>query len=169
MSSHLAILDLLRRAEVEVEIIGKISDGLKERMFAARTLRETWVLVEKVLREYVAKEDLAQKERAEFESKIPGSNPLPPANLDRSKKFLLDTVHLTMSDFKRRIEQMVGGGAKGAYDNVAVANAQALDRFLRADAAAERSLNQAAERLERLQRCRKGEPVPAPVSIRLTR
>lgn len=94
MSSNLAILDLLRRAEVEVEIIGKISDELKEEMFAAQTLQETWALVEKVLQEHVAKEELAQKELAEFQAKTTGLNGLPPATLDRSKKFLLDAEQL---------------------------------------------------------------------------
>ncbi len=37
-----------------------------------------------------------------------------------------------------------------------------LDRALRAEAAADRSLRRATDGLERLQRRRKGEPVPRP-------
>jgi len=39
---------------------------------------------------------------------------------------------------------------------------------LRCEAAIERSLNRAVDRLERLQRRRKGEPVMPPVNVRLT-
>jgi hypothetical protein len=45
---------------------------------------------------------------------------------------------------------------------------EGLDRILRYEAAVERSLDRADNRLERLQRRRKGEPVPPPVSVRLT-
>jgi G:T-mismatch repair DNA endonuclease (very short patch repair protein) len=51
---------------------------------------------------------------------------------------------------------------------VAVPRSEALDRVHRADAAAERNLNRAIDRLEGLQHRRQGEAVPA-VSVRLTR
>jgi len=44
-----------------------------------------------------------------------------------------------------------------------------LDKILRYDSAIDRNLGRAYDRLERLQRRRKGEPVPLPVSVRLTR
>ncbi len=47
--------------------------------------------------------------------------------------------------------------AKLANDLEAIPRAEALDRLLRAEAATERSLNRANDRLERLQRRRKGE------------
>ncbi|MGA8500004.1 MAG: hypothetical protein WB683_00510 [Candidatus Sulfotelmatobacter sp.] len=43
-----------------------------------------------------------------------------------------------------------------------------LDRILPYEAAIERSLNRALDRLERLQRRRKGEPVLPPVNVQLT-
>ena len=42
-----------------------------------------------------------------------------------------------------------------------------LDRILRYETANERQLNRALNRLERLQRLRKGEYVPAPLSVSL--
>jgi len=51
---------------------------------------------------------------------------------------------------------------------VAVPKAEVLDGVLRAVAAAERSLQRAREGLECMQRRRKGEPVPPPVSVHLT-
>ena len=56
-----------------------------------------------------------------------------------------------------------------AADGAAVLREEALHRVLRADAAAERGLNRAMDRLERLQRRRLGEAVPPPVNVRLTR
>ena len=44
-----------------------------------------------------------------------------------------------------------------------------LDKLLRYDAANERNLGRALDRLERMQRRRKGEQLPPPVSVRLTR
>jgi hypothetical protein len=42
-----------------------------------------------------------------------------------------------------------------------------LDRILRYESANERALTRALDRLERLQRLRKGEYVPAPVTVTL--
>jgi hypothetical protein len=44
-----------------------------------------------------------------------------------------------------------------------------LHRNLRAAAAFDRDISRAIDRLERLQRCRKGEAVLPPVNVRLTR
>ena len=65
------------------------------------------------------------------------------------------------------------GAAAMAYktnprNRAAVPKGGALDRVLRADAAAERNLGRAMDRLERLQRRREGEAVPPPLSVRLT-
>jgi hypothetical protein len=55
-----------------------------------------------------------------------------------------------------------------AFDRQAIPNRDALDRLLRYEAAIERDLGRANNRLERLQRRRKGEPVPPPGKIRLS-
>jgi hypothetical protein len=90
-------------------------------------------------------------------------------NPDRNRKFLLQQVGLSISIFEDRIKEAFQGGAKGAYDNVAVPSAEVLDRLLRAETATERALNRAIDRLECLQRRRKGEDVPPQVTVRLTR
>ena len=46
---------------------------------------------------------------------------------------------------------------------------EVLDRILRYETAIERNLGRAVDRLERLQRRRKGKPFPLLVSVRLTR
>ena len=59
--------------------------------------------------------------------------------------------------------------AKLAHDQAAILRSDFLDKVLRADAAAERALNRAIDRLESLQRRRLGEAIPPPVSVRVTR
>ena len=92
-----------------------------------------------------------------------------PADPNYSKTLLRNQVRYCIFSFEERIKSALKGGAKGAYDNVAVPSAEALDRLLRAEAATERALNRAFERLERLQRRRLGEAVPPPLSVHLTR
>ena len=46
----LAILDLLRRVESEIETGGRISDELKREMVSKGRLQKIWVLVERVRR-----------------------------------------------------------------------------------------------------------------------
>ena len=70
---------------------------------------------------------------------------------------------------EQRTEHLAKGALEIASDRAAVPAAEALDRLLRAEAAAERSLNRAIDRLERLQRRRLGETLPPPISVRLSR
>ena len=67
----------------------------------------------------------------------------------------------------------VGSFKKSVFNAVArkeepIPSRDALDRILPYEAAIERSLNRAVDRLERLQRRRKGEPVLPPVNVQLT-
>ena len=49
-----------------------------------------------------------------------------------------------------------------------IPDGEALAKILRYEEPTERSLSRALDRLEGLQRRRKGEPVPPPVSVRIT-
>jgi hypothetical protein len=51
----------------------------------------------------------------------------------------------------------------------AIANTEVVDKILRYEAMAERSLSRALDRLERLQRRRMGEAFPPPLRVHLTR
>jgi hypothetical protein len=67
----------------------------------------------------------------------------------------------------------VGSFKKSVFNAVArkeepIPSRDALDRILPYEAAIERSLSRAVDRLERLQRRRKGEPVLPPVNVQLT-
>jgi hypothetical protein len=67
-----------------------------------------------------------------------------------------------------RDKERLAGAVKLANDVEGIPHPEVIDRLLRAEAATERSLNRAIDRLERLQRQRKGRFVPPPVSVRLT-
>ncbi len=84
-------------------------------------------------------------------------------------KFLLQNIQLGIEMQERRTQELMDDIGTCPYDNVAVPEPDALNRLLRAESAAERSLTRAIDRLERLQRRRLGESVPPPISVRLTR
>lgn len=161
LAMDLAILDLLRRVESEIETGGRISDELKRQMVSKGRLQKMWVLAEKAVR------GLIDAEQIDFE--VSDENRRASDDPNYSKTLLWNQVRYCIFSFEERIKSALKGGAKGAYDNVAVPSAEALDRLLRAEAATERALNRAFERLERLQRRRLGEAVPPPLSVHLTR
>ena len=69
----------------------------------------------------------------------------------------------------RENQWLAAAALKLCNDIEAMPGPEALDRLLRADAATERSLNRAIDRLVSLQGRRNGEPVPHPLSVRLSR
>jgi hypothetical protein len=158
-SEYHARLDFLRRAEKEIEATGKISDELKNKIAADARFRETWTFVEKG----------AEAQLGEFLAHVSSENRPEPTNPDYSTKSLLENTRIALYLLERSLETIVNYFAKAVCEDAEVPEAEALDRLLRAEAAAERNLSRAIDRLERLQRRRKGETVPPPVNVRLTR
>jgi hypothetical protein len=91
------------------------------------------------------------------------------ANLDCRRDALLRITREAAVALVRERLLLVGEGKKLSNDIEAIPPAEILDSVLRANAAAERNLNRAMDRLERLQRRRLGEAVPPLVSVRSTR
>jgi len=151
-------LALLRSAEVEIEDSGKISDQLKEKMFEADAeFRALWEILEKRAKEMHG-DTLARLAGLPLSA----GDGLARADPDSSTHLILATTVLAICALEHKAELFVQSGSKVAFDGVAVPRSEALDRVLRADAAAERNLNRAIDRLERLQRRRQGEAVPPP-------
>ena len=153
-SEDQARLVLLRSAKAEIESTDKLSDELRSKMFGADpNFRKRWEFLEKVTKEKLG-EILAR-----------GGVPL-----STVKRFMGDPtcVLLATTDFAIRMlkykiesnEYFVQSAADFAVDLEAILQDEHLDRLLRAEAAADRSLSRAMDRLERLQRDRKAEPVP---------
>ena len=159
LSMEHARLAWLRSAKAEIESTDKISEELKEKMFAADPeFQKEWESLEKVTEEKF-RDILAQL-------KIPFS--AEELSQDPSSMLFLTTV-IAIYMIEQRTEHLAKSALEIASDGTAVPAAEALDRLLRVEAAAERSLNRAIDRLERLQRRRLGETLPPPVSAHSTR
>jgi hypothetical protein len=153
-------LVLLKNAKSEIKVTGRISDELKGKMFADRELGKLWESVEAYLNEFLAR-------------RIGLPPPMMKEVIDENPagrtQFLLGTARHAALALVRERGLLIQEVTKLSNDIEAIPPAEALDGILRADAAADRSLRRAMDQLERLQRRRRGEPVPPPVSVRLTR
>jgi hypothetical protein len=85
-----------------------------------------------------------------------------------ASKMALVTTRLALRSIESCTKKQFESVLNVAFDRQAIPNRDALDRLLRYEAAIERDLGRANDRLERLQRRRKGEPVPPPGKIRLS-
>jgi hypothetical protein len=149
-------LDLLTRAGTEIEFTGRLSDELKRDMDAPNEIfQPLWAHAQKVTEIQLA--------QASYDNRRAAADP------KQAWTFLLENVQTGIQAQENRIKEILDSIGNRPYDNRAVPKAEVLDRVIRADSAAERSLNRAIDRLERLQRRRQGESVPPPVNVRLTR
>jgi hypothetical protein len=156
-----ARLESLRTAKTEIESAGSISDELMEKMFAFDPeCRKQWDFLEEL-----TKEKLAEVLRNVMSVPLSATREFATDPANR----LLMTTHVAIYILEHKGELSLQGVLETAHDRVAIPKAEALDRLLRAESAAERNLGRAIDRLERSQRRRKGEALPPPVSIRLTR
>jgi hypothetical protein len=150
---------LLKMAESEIKATGKISDELKEEMFSDARLLELWETAKKEYKEFLTRRTATSAEQMKE-----GTD----ANAAFRARLLLGTTRQGVHVLGREHAMVLAESARYTHDLVAVP-APNLDIILRADAAAERALNRAIDRLERLQCRRLGETVPPPVSVRVTR
>jgi hypothetical protein len=161
LCSEHATLDLLRKAKTEVEATGKISDELKAEMAAAdERFRGVWADVEKWNSEW-----FSRFVRGETSS----ANGAASSKSDPYTNSLLRHIGFFIDHLNQGVEAVEHYNTTNPRNRAAVPKGGALDRALRADAAAERNLGRAMDRLERRQRQRRGEAVPPPLSFRLTR
>lgn len=162
LSSEHAVLDLLRRAVSEIEVDGKISDQLKREMIGASgRFEKVWALIGQITKTQLGKEG-DRNSATDVESTHN-------FDIERDVKTLQGNIRIAIQLLEYRMKATVEDAARLSYDHFAVPNADALDRLLRAEAAAEKNLTRAMDRLERLQRRRTGDTVPPPLSVRLER
>jgi hypothetical protein len=142
-----------------------MSDQLKEKLFDDDAeFRALWELLEKPAKKM--RDDICARQAG---LPLSAGEGLAQADPDSSTNLLLTTTLLAIYVLEQKNESFVLSASNFAYDRAGLPRAEALDRVLRADAAAERNLSRAIDRLERLQRRRQGEAVPPPVRVRLTR
>jgi hypothetical protein len=159
LCSERATVDLLKKAKAEVEATRKISEELKAEMAAAgERFQLVWASVEKRNSEWFGQF---------LQGETSSANGAAPSKSD--PYLLLLHIEFWIDHLNQGVEAIEHHNETNPPNRAAVPNERALDKALRADAAAERSLSRAMDRLERLQRRRKGEAVPPPLSVRVTR
>ncbi len=159
---HRAVSELLKGAEKEIELTGEISQESKEKIFETHPpLRKVWEKMEELVRQQ-RQGVLARQPRLSLAQADSGKATLSKAELIDMTKMAIECLELirnTDREFVRNI----------ACDLQALPDDDALGRVLRSEAAIERSLSRSLDRLERLQRRRKGESVPLPRRVNFTR
>jgi|SRR5579871_3378098 len=147
----------LEKLSDEIESNGEVPTDLKERLIAIRPeFRPLWPLFEAAIERV-----LTQPSFLKMAKKCgPGERPVALA---------LATI-FTAVEFIRKVGPIRRANiTEVAYDQHAIPNSDALDKLLRYEAAIDRNLGRAVDRLERLQRARKGESLLQPASVRFTR
>ena len=148
----------LKRVETEIEATGRISDELNAKMFADHRHEGLWEFAKKEVIELATRQGVT----------LPAIN-IMEAPPEVRQPFLLAIARRAVHIFEREQAMDLIEGARLVKDGAAIPKDEVLDRLLRAEAATERALNRAIDRLERLQRRRLGEAIPPPVTVHLTR
>jgi hypothetical protein len=153
-----AVILQLQSAKKELEEGGvEISQELKQRTCALMPgLEALWSALEKRAQERLEKPDLS-KRALELSPDM--------RSWVLSMFTVTNGIAFVQALGRRRWTNVV----EAAVGRHAIPNGNALDQILRYEAAIDRQLGRALDRLERLQRRRQGEMIPPPVSVRLTR
>jgi len=154
-----ARLTLLASAGSEIKATGQISDELKGKIFADEVLQKMWESLEADAYLLLARKIGLPPPEVK---KITESNPA------SRRHFLLGIAADVAVALVRERALLLRESARLSNDIEAVPPPEILDRVLRAEAAIDKSLSRAIDRLDRLQRRRKGEPVAPSVNVRLT-
>jgi len=147
----------LRRAKDEIETTGEVPQDLKQKVFATRPGFEWfWSFFERAGKEQLSNPPLSKK--------LQGLSPEEHSSLSTWL-----TITCAIGFIQKLGQSRTTGVMEVVFAQHVVPDREVLDRILPYETAVERSLGRALDRLERLQRRRKGEPILPPVSVRLTR
>jgi hypothetical protein len=167
-------MELLQTAEKEAEVSGQISPELKKKIFAENTsLIYRWSGFE------AQAERTAQKKRHDIAMRIAEERKMPLSeakvllvrdgeSLPERKRFVaIETVRQVITFLWGLWWDRSRSELRNEYQRQLIPNDREVDKIIRYGSAVERQLSRAYDRLERLQRRRRGEPVLPPVSVRL--
>ena len=169
-------MSLLRTAEKEAEVKGQISQELMESIFVeSSSLRSLWPYFE------ADAEKTAQKKRPDIAMRIAEERKIPlseskallardPKALPERERFVaVETVREAIRHLSDECGKLYEFQLQNEYQRQLLPIECKVNKIIRYGSAFERQLSRANDRLERLQRCRKGEFVPLPVNVRFTR
>jgi hypothetical protein len=173
-------MSLLKSAEREVASTGQLSPDSQTKIFDADpTFRELWPEFEETALEIVSEQEqkfatTAQKagttrllERAPSDTVDE-----PGVERDHTRLVALNTIRCAicfMQEAWKSIDMVSERILKNEFGQTAIPCGDRVETMIRYNEANERDLNRALDRLERLQRRRKGELFLPPGSVRLTR
>jgi hypothetical protein len=151
-----AIILELKNAEKEIEDTGEISQELRQRIVAMLPEFEgLWSTFHYISEKRVKESNVSGM----FQKLNPKS---------RSWVLAMLTAQCGIRCFEEMSNRRWTNVMETAIGQHAIPNREALDKLLRYETTIDRALNRSLDRLERLQRRRRGEPVPPPLSVRLT-
>jgi hypothetical protein len=150
-----AILQL-QSAREEIEVTGgEISPELKEKLFATMPGLETmWQSIEAAAQQTL--DSVMSKTRRSSSAE------------ERASAFAVGTAIIGVRFIEELAEWRSRSILEYTFARHAIPNSEALDRGLPYEAATDRNISRSLDRLERLQKRRRGEMVFPPVSVRLT-
>ena len=152
-----AIIGELQNARKEIEDTGQVSQELRQRIFAISPGFEAfWAGLEKDAEQWMEDADV---------SKVFGK--LKPQK--RTQLRDIYTVAQAMALLETLPQRRGINVIETAIGQHAIPHREALDKILRYEAAVNRDLGRALDRLDWLQRRRKGEPLAPSVNVRVTR
>ncbi len=148
-----AAIALLQRVIEQIKDTGQVSDELKQQIFAIMPeLEALW-----------SELDNHAKVRTEQVEVVEGSQTL--SRLKDAWSRDMCTVTMMMALLEPLSGRRLTNVAETTVGLSAIPNSEALDRLLRYETTIERQLNRAIERLDRLQRHRRGEAVPPELRV----
>ena len=166
-------LSLLQAAEKEVKAGKEIPQDLKPNVFAALpALQERWPVVEQLAKQLAQK--FAEKQLRRWTAtiarrwgmsvrKLTGGYEAPAKPDDHI--VALQTIWIAIRFIEVECKYYFDHVVHHAHELAAMPKQDVAEKVLRYEAANDRSLNRALDRLERLQRSRKAEATPPPVRV----
>jgi hypothetical protein len=167
-----AELSLLYRAEKEAEVSGQASRKTLEQIEVFN--RSRWSLYEE------APEEVAKEQQRDIVAIVARERKIPikkakalftrdPTALPEYNRFLaVETIRTAIEDRKLDWERTTKAFEKDKSELTLIPSSDEVNKITRYASAVDRELHRSLDLLERLQRRRKGEPVPPPLSVHLT-
>jgi hypothetical protein len=170
-----SLILLLESAQKQIETAGEMQPELKEKILASASwLRQLWPELEEKAEQIVREDDeriansLAQKIGLTLIAAKEFLESSPENAAARAQLTAVLPTKLAIREILRWSQEQYQYVLDGAYDQQAIPKSDSLDRILRYSAMIDRDLNRAYDRLERLQRRRKGELVPPSLNLNVS-
>jgi hypothetical protein len=168
------LFSMLEEAAGQIKDGGQISQDLSDKISDHDILRDVWTDIYKKVHNLVEqkrKEDATAIAEAEGITMVAARRALQ-TNPEMQAKYIGMSFALpfqfAMQYLELRVERVLQNSLEVSYDYKSIPDAEELDKGLRYEAAADRQLNRAIDRLERMQRRRSGDSVHS-VDVRLSR